>query len=101
MRFVLIRHGQSTNNALWAETGDDTDRELDARLTALGEAQAAAFAAYAVSPGLPCALNRDLFEVGGPYDLLDGSGDQVAHPGSGSSAIAALSDRVHLPDWLT
>ena len=51
MRFVLIRHGQSTNNALWAETGDDTDREVDARLTALGEAQAAALAAYAVSPG--------------------------------------------------
>ena len=129
MRFVLIRHGQSTNNALWAETGDDTDREVDARLTALGEAQAAALAAYAVSPGLPwvlthlyaspmaravqtaapladaldlpLALNQDLFEVGGPYDLLDGSGDQVAHPGSGSSAIAALSDRVHLPDWLT
>jgi 2,3-bisphosphoglycerate-dependent phosphoglycerate mutase len=129
MRFVLIRHGQSTNNALWAETGDDTDREVDARLTVLGEAQAAALAAYATSPGLPwalthlyaspmaravqtaapladaldlpLALNQDLFEVGGPYDLLDGSGEQVAHPGSGSSIIAALSDRVHLPDWLT
>jgi 2,3-bisphosphoglycerate-dependent phosphoglycerate mutase len=129
MRFVLIRHGQTTNNALWAETGDDTDREVDARLTVLGEAQAAALAAYATSPGLPwalthlyaspmaravqtaapladaldlpLALNQDLFEVGGPYDLLDGSGEQVAHPGSGSSIIAALSDRVHLPDWLT
>lgn len=129
MRFVLIRHGQSTNNALWAETGDDTEREADARLTALGEAQAAALAAYATSPGLPwalthlyaspmaravqtaapladaldlpVALNQDLFEVGGPYDLLDGSGEQVAHPGSGSTVIAALSDRLYLPDWLT
>ena len=129
MRFVLIRHGQSTNNALWAETGDDFGREVDTRLTALGEAQAVALAAYATSPGLPwppthlytspmaravqtaapladaldlpLALSQDLFEVGGPYDLLDGSGEQVAHPGSGSSAIAALSDRVHLPDWLT
>jgi 2,3-bisphosphoglycerate-dependent phosphoglycerate mutase len=130
MRFVLIRHGQSTNNALWAETGDDTGREADARLTALGEAQAAALAAYAASPGLPwmlthlyaspmaravqtaapladaldlpLALNQDLFEVGGPYVLRDGGdGEQVAHPGSGSSVIASLSDRVHLPDWLT
>ncbi len=129
MRFVLIRHGQSTNNALWAETGDDNGREVDTRLTALGEAQAAALAAYATSPGLPWALthlyaspmaravqtaapladaldlplvlSQDLFEVGGPYDLLEGTGEQVAHPGSASSVIAALSDRVHLPDWLT
>ncbi|HET7069601.1 MAG TPA: histidine phosphatase family protein [Nocardioides sp.] len=129
MRFVLIRHGQSTNNALWAETGDDIGREVDTRLTALGEAQAAALAAYATSPGLPWALthlyaspmaravqtaapladaldlpltlSQDLFEVGGPYDLLASTGEQVAHPGSGSSVIAALSDRVHLPDWLT
>ena len=129
MRFVLIRHGQSTNNALWAETGDDAGREVDTRLSALGEAQAAALAAYATSPGLPwtlthlyaspmaravqtaapladaldlpLALNQDLFEVGGPYDRLDGTGEQVAHPGSGSSVIAALSDRVHLPEWLT
>jgi 2,3-bisphosphoglycerate-dependent phosphoglycerate mutase len=129
MRYVLIRHGQSSNNALWAETGDDLGREVDARLTPLGESQAAALAAYATSPGLPwplthlyaspmaravqtaapladaldlpLTLNRDLFEVGGPYDLLHGTDDQVAHPGSGRSVIAALSDRVHLPDWLT
>ncbi len=129
MRFVLIRHGQSTNNARWAETGDDTGRDVDTRLTALGEAQAAALAAYATSPGLPwalthlyvspmvravqtaapladaldlpLALSQDLFEVGGPYDLLDGTGEQVAHPGSGSSVIAALSSRVNLPDWVT
>ncbi len=129
MRFVLIRHGQSTNNALWAETGNDVGREADTRLTALGEAQAAALAAYATSPGLPWALthlyaspmaravqtaaplaealdlplvlSQDLFEVGGPYDLLDGTGEQVAHPGSGSSVIAGLSNRVRLPDWLT
>lgn len=129
MRFVLIRHGQSTNNALWAETGDDTGREVDTRLTALGESQATALAAYALSPGLPwdvthlyaspmaravqtaaplaealdlpLALNQDLFEVGGPYDLHQDSGEQVAHPGSGSGVIAALSDRVRLPDWLT
>lgn len=129
MRFVLIRHGQSTNNALWAETGGDVGRVVDSRLTALGEAQAVALAAYATSPGLPwsvthlyaspmaravqtaapladaldlpLALHQDLFEVGGPYDVPEGSGEQVAHPGSGRDVIAALSDRVHLPDWLT
>ncbi len=129
MRFVLIRHGQSTNNALWAENGNEVGRDVDTRLSTLGEKQAAALAAYATSPGLPWALthlyaspmaravqtaapladaldlplvlNRDLFEVGGPYDLVDGTGEQVAHPGSGSSVIAALSDRVLLPDWLT
>ena len=50
MRFVLIRHGQSSNNALWAETGNEIGREVDTRLTDLGEAQAAALAAYAASP---------------------------------------------------
>jgi 2,3-bisphosphoglycerate-dependent phosphoglycerate mutase len=128
MRFVLIRHGQSTNNALWAENGDETGRDVDARLTALGETQAVALAVYAGSPGLPWALthlyaspmtravqtaapladvldlpltlSQDLFEVGGPYEL-DHTGEQVPHPGSSSSAIAALSERVQLPGWLT
>ena len=27
---------------------------------------------------LPLTLSRDLFEVGGPYDLLEGTGEQVA-----------------------
>ena len=36
-----------------------------------------------------------------PESVLDGTGEQVAHPGSGSSVIAGLSDRVRLPDWLT
>jgi 2,3-bisphosphoglycerate-dependent phosphoglycerate mutase len=129
MRFVLIRHGQSTNNALWAETGGDIGREVDTRLTALGKAQAAALASYATSPGLPWSLthlyaspmaravqtaaplaaaldlplvlNQDLFEVGGPYELHEDTGEQVAHPGSAGSVIAALSDRVRLPEWLT
>lgn len=129
MRFVLIRHGQSTNNALWDESGDDIGREVDSPLTSLGQAQAEALAAYATRPGLPWALthlyaspmtravqtaapladavdlplrlSQDLFEVGGPYDVREGTTEQVAHPGSGRSAIAALSERLHLPDWLT
>jgi 2,3-bisphosphoglycerate-dependent phosphoglycerate mutase len=129
MRFVLIRHGQSTNNALWDESGDDIGREVDSPLTQLGEDQANALAAYATHPGLPWALthlyaspmaravqtaaplaeavdlplmlSQDLFEVGGPYDVLRNTGEQVAHPGSGRSMIAALSERLHLPEWLT
>jgi 2,3-bisphosphoglycerate-dependent phosphoglycerate mutase len=129
MRFVMIRHGQSTNNALWDETGDDIGRVVDSPLTPLGEAQANALAAYATCPGLPWALthlyaspmaravqtaaplaealdlplllSQDLFEVGGPYDVLTDTGEQVSHPGSGRSVIAALSERLHLPDWLT
>jgi 2,3-bisphosphoglycerate-dependent phosphoglycerate mutase len=129
MRFLLIRHGQSTNNALWDETGDDIGRVVDSPLTPLGEAQANALAAYATCPGLPWALthlyaspmaravqtaaplaealdlplllSQDLFEVGGPYDVLTDTGEQVSHPGSGRSVIAALSERLHLPDWLT
>jgi 2,3-bisphosphoglycerate-dependent phosphoglycerate mutase len=129
MRFVLIRHGQSTNNALWDESGDDIGREADSPLTQLGEAQAKALAAYATHPGLPWALtdlytspmartvqtaaplaealdlplmlSQDLFEVGGPYDVLEGTGEQVAHPGSARSVIAALSERLLLPGWLT
>ncbi|MDR7254749.1 2,3-bisphosphoglycerate-dependent phosphoglycerate mutase [Nocardioides sp. BE266] len=128
MRFVLVRHGQSNNNKLWAETGDETGREVDTRLTPLGEQQAAALASYATEPGLPwrlthlyaspmvravqtaapladaldlpLQLHEDLFEVGGPYDLHETSGARVAHPGSGRGALAALSDRLHLPDWV-
>jgi 2,3-bisphosphoglycerate-dependent phosphoglycerate mutase len=128
MRFVLIRHGQSTNNALWAETGSEIGREADTRLSSLGEDQASALAAYAISPGLPWALthlyaspmaravqtaapladaldlplvlSQDLFEVGGPYRLLEDTGERVAHPGSGSGVIAAFSGRLRIPDWL-
>lgn len=128
MRFVLVRHGQSNNNKRWAETGAETGREVDTRLTALGEQQAAALASYATEPGLPWRLthlyaspmaravqtaapladaldlplhlHEDLFEVGGPYDLDESTRERVAHPGSGRGVLAALSDRIHLPEWV-
>lgn len=36
MRFVLVRHAQSHNNWLWAETGSVAARVPDPELTALG-----------------------------------------------------------------
>lgn len=132
MRFVLIRHGQSTNNLIWAQTGADHEREIDPRLTPLGEEQAHALGDWAATTGLPWTvthlyasamaraiqtaapladaldlplrLHPDLFEVGGPYDHLvshAGAREQVAHPGSSRDDLAALSDRLDLPDWVT
>lgn len=128
MRFVLVRHGQSTNNLLWSSNGDDAGRDPDTRLTPLGEEQAAALAAYATEPGLPwrptqlyasamaraiqtaapladaldlpLRLHADLHEVGGPYGYAPGTRDRVPHPGSGRSLLAALSDRLELPGWV-
>lgn len=41
MDLFFIRHGQSENNRLWAETGSDSGRVSDPRLTELGRRQAA------------------------------------------------------------
>lgn len=40
MRLYLIRHGQSANNLLWAETQSDKGRSFDPELTPTGHAQA-------------------------------------------------------------
>ncbi len=39
MRLYLIRHGQSVNNVIWAETGTDQGRVFDPPLTAIGRQQ--------------------------------------------------------------
>lgn len=46
MRLYLIRHGQSTNNALASEGRYESDRTYDPRLTATGEKQAQQVAQY-------------------------------------------------------
>jgi 2,3-bisphosphoglycerate-dependent phosphoglycerate mutase len=122
MRLVLIRHGESENNRLWAQTRAEAGRSPDPRLTDVGEEQARRLAKTAL--GLPWAVDavytslmaraiqtahpladaldlplrahRELFEVFGPYDL-DEAGERVAHPGSSRSVLASLSDRLELP----
>ena len=44
MRFVVIRHGQSTNNLLWETTGSEAGRHPDTPLTDTGHQQAALLA---------------------------------------------------------
>ena len=95
MRLLLIRHAQSVNNAVWAETGEGANRVSDPALTPLGEAQARALAdtvadgriprpdvlysslmIRAISTAAPLADALDLpiyahprlFEVGGIFD---------------------------------
>ena len=46
MRLYLIRHCESENNALWARTGSSDGRVADPPLTAKGQEQAQALAAY-------------------------------------------------------
>lgn len=46
MRLYYVRHAQSTNNALFDETGSDQGRSHDPPLTETGHRQAAAVAAY-------------------------------------------------------
>jgi 2,3-bisphosphoglycerate-dependent phosphoglycerate mutase len=46
MRLYLIRHCESENNALWAQTGSSDGRSEDPFLTSKGEEQAAVLAAY-------------------------------------------------------
>ncbi|MBK8469150.1 MAG: histidine phosphatase family protein [Actinomycetales bacterium] len=126
MDILLIRHGQSHNNAVFAAQGHALGRLPDPPLTALGHAQARALAAAMVAgdwPVVPTALHcslmsravqtaapiaealglevhghAELFEVGGP---LDWSGDDAdprrAHPGSAAADLSALTPRLVLP----
>ena len=125
----MVRHGQSTNNHLWASTGDDVGRSVDPLLTDLGHAQAAALAAYAdhvglpwqpthlyasamtravqtaaplsATLGLPLRLSEDLHEVFGPYDYAPGTRDRVPHPGATRAQLAEISPHLELDDWVT
>ncbi len=124
MRFLLIRHGQSTNNLLWEQTGAVDGREPDAPLTDLGHEQARLLAkslAGGVLPhaidGLHCSLmtravqtaapiadaldlplqaHAEIFEVGGLFT----EEEEVKTPFSGSTreALTEVSGRLVWPD---
>lgn len=123
MHFVLIRHAQSENNRLWAETGTADFHDPDPGLSPLGERQARALARdaellpwrpthvyaslmsraiataapFADALDLPVLGHELLHEVGGPY-VGSHLTERVAHAGAGRATLAALSPRLVLPD---
>ncbi len=122
MRVILIRHGESQNNRIFAETGGEAGRSPDPGLTDLGHAQAVALAGavdllpwrpthvysslmlralqtaapLADALNLPLLARTDIHEGGGPNDR-DADGAWVTHPGSPRDVLAAVSPRVVLP----
>jgi 2,3-bisphosphoglycerate-dependent phosphoglycerate mutase len=58
MHFYFIRHGQSENNHLWAQSNSYDDRVADPALTAVGERQAELLARLLAAPGIADA-SRD------------------------------------------
>jgi 2,3-bisphosphoglycerate-dependent phosphoglycerate mutase len=126
VRFIVIRHGQSTNNLLWEQTASEAGRHPDTPLTPvghtqarlLGEAVAAGLLPWpidvlycslmmrAVQTAAPLAETLDLplrghpllFEVGGPYDVDGATGEPIPFPGSSASELSAASPRLVLPE---
>jgi 2,3-bisphosphoglycerate-dependent phosphoglycerate mutase len=108
MQFFFIRHGQSSNNLLYATTGSDQGRDCDPELTGTGLRQAELLADYlwkehlnlthlysslmvrtlstgavvANRLGLPLVAWTDLHEEGGIY-LVNEQGKPVGQPGKG------------------
>lgn len=129
MRFVVIRHGQSTNNLLWEQTGSEAGRHPDTPLTETGHTQARLLgetlatgvlpwtidvlycslmmravqtaAPVAAALGLPLYGHEDMYEVGGPFHVDESTGLKNPYPGSSRSELLAVSDRLVLPDSVT
>lgn len=129
MRFIVIRHGQSTNNLLWEQTGRESGRDPDTPLTETGHLQARRLGETIAAGALPwsidvlyCSLMKravqtaapiatalempltghlDMYEVGGPFDLDEATGTKTPHPGAPRSELLEVSDRLVLPDSVT
>lgn len=126
MRLLLIRHGESENNRIHAETGSWAGRSPDPDLTELGHRQAGKLADFyverqlprpdalltslmrrAVSTAAPLAKALELplhghpllHEVGGVYEADDEGPHVAGTPGPGlpASALLALSPLLVLP----
>lgn len=125
MRFVVIRHAQSANNLLYAETGDTVGRHHDPELTDLGHVQSARLA-QAVAEGvlpweithlhtslmtravqtaapladaldLPLLGHLDAYETAGVF-IEDEEGVRTSHPGATAEALLGLTPRLVMPD---
>lgn len=126
MRLLLIRHGESQNNRIHADTGSWVGRLPDPELTEVGRRQAERLAEFyveeqllrpdvlltslmrrAVATAAPLAAALDLplqghpllHEVGGVFEADDEGPDAAGIPGPGSpaSALLALSPQLLLP----
>lgn len=77
MRLYFIRHGQSGNNALWAETGSNQGRSVDPELTRTGHEQARLLAEFILQKDTEAKHNgnhgepqRDYFGITHIYTSL-------------------------------
>lgn len=75
MRLYFIRHGQSENNALWDQTGDNIGRKQDPELTEIGKEQARRLGEFirmkdCEAPGDEKGTQRDLFRFTHLYTSL-------------------------------
>lgn len=71
MDLYFIRHGQSTNNALYAALGREPGRSHDPELTDIGRQQAERVAEFLASPGAPPAAD--------PRDAQNRAGFGLTH----------------------
>jgi len=72
MQLYFIRHGQSENNQLWAETGSVDGRSDDPELTDAGRLQVEKLAQLLSRPGGPSALPAE-------YDGQNVTGFHITH----------------------
>lgn len=124
MRFVLIRHGQSSNNLLWEQTGASMGRHHDSPLTDLGHLQAQRLAETVAAGALPWSITQlhsslmtraiqtaaplaealdlplhghlEAHELGGVF-TEDEAGVRTVHPGGTSTELMELTARLVLP----
>jgi len=71
VQLYFIRHGQSANNALWAETRSNQGRNQDPELTAIGQEQAQFVARFLSRNGSP-----DRYDL---YDPKNTAGFGITH----------------------
>ena len=91
MHLYFIRHGQSTNNALWTENRSREGRSEDPELTKLGERQSALLA---------CFLSRDTPTAEVPaYDPKNMGGSGITHLYC-SPMIRAIDTAMHIAEAL-
>lgn len=126
MRFVLIRHGQSGNNLIWARTGASRGRHPDTPLTDLGHEQARLLAAALADGVLPWRVTHlytslmtravqtaapladaldlplrgslDIYETSGPFEEDEETGVRSPHPGATRADLLGHSPRLELPE---